>query len=290
MAEPGSTFKIVVCSGALNENIVSLSDQFDCENGAFMYAGRVLHDAHPYGVLSVEEILFHSSNIGAAKVALRMGPTRLSDYIQRYGFGHKTDIALPGEVSGIAHPLAKWNSLSITRIPMGHEVAVTSLQMLMAMNTIANNGIRMKPMIVKSVVDQDGTSIVQYEPERVGQVVSPRACALMTMALRKVVGPDGTAPKADVPGFDVAGKTGTAQKVENGQYVRKYYSSFIGYFPASDPQISILVSLDDPTGGAFYGGSVAGPVFREVAQKVAEYLGMQPQTPQPPAAEVAKLS
>lgn len=291
VAEPGSTFKIVVCSGALNENIVSLSDQFDCENGAFMYAGRVLHDAHPYGVLSVEEILFHSSNIGAAKVALRMGPTRLAEYIQRYGFGHKTDIALPGEVSGIAHPLSKWNSLSITRIPMGHEVAVTSLQMLMAMNTIANNGMRMKPMIVKSVVDQDGTSIVKYEPEQVGQVVSPRACALMTEALRKVVGPDGTAPKAGVPGFDVAGKTGTAQKVENGQYVRKYYSSFIGYFPASDPQISILVSLDDPTsGGAFYGGSVAGPVFREVAEKVAEYLGMQPQAPPTPTAEVAKLS
>jgi cell division protein FtsI/penicillin-binding protein 2 len=290
VAEPGSTFKIVVCSGALNEGIVSLADQFDCENGAFMYAGRILHDAHPYGVLSVEEILFHSSNIGAAKVGLRMGPARLAEYIRRYGFGHKTDIALPGEVSGIAHPLARWNSLSITRIPMGHEIAVTPLQMLMAMNTIANGGMRMKPMIVKSIMDQDGTPVLQYEPQQVGQVVSPRTCMLMATALRKVVGLDGTAPKAGVPGFDVAGKTGTAQKVENGQYVRKYYSSFIGYFPASDPQISILVSLDDPSGGAFYGGSVAGPVFREVAEKVAEYLGIEPQTQQPPQAEVAKLS
>src|SRR5271154_3046211 len=183
VAEPGSTFKIVVCSGALNEGIVSLSDQFDCENGAFMYAGRVLHDAHPYGVLDVEGILFHSSNIGAAKVALRMGPARLAEYIHRYGFGQKTDIALPGEVSGIAHPLAKWNSLSITRLPMGHEVAVTSLQMLMAMNTIANNGMRMKPMIVKSIVSQDGATVLQYQPQAVGPVIAPRTCMLMTTAL-----------------------------------------------------------------------------------------------------------
>jgi cell division protein FtsI/penicillin-binding protein 2 len=286
VAEPGSTFKIVVCSGALNEGLVSLTDQFDCENGAFMYAGRILHDAHPFGVLSVEEILFHSSNIGAAKVGLRMGPSRLADYIHRYGFGHKTGIALPGEVSGIAHPLSRWNSLSITRIPMGHEIAVTPLQMLMALNTIANRGVRMKPQIVKSIVDQDGTSVFQLQPQPVGQVVTPRTCQMMTTALRKVVSPEGTAPKANVEGFDVAGKTGTAQKVENGQYVRKYYSSFIGYFPASDAEISILVSLDDPVGGAFYGGSVAGPVFRAVAEKVAEYLGMEPQTP---PAEVAKI-
>ena len=287
VAEPGSTFKIVVCSGALNEGLVTLDDRFDCENGAFLYAGRILHDAHPFGVLRVEEILFHSSNIGAAKVGLRMGPARLSDYIHRYGFGHKTDIALPGEVSGIAHPLSRWNSLSITRIPMGHEIAVTPLQMLMALNTIANNGVRMKPMIVKSVLDQDGTPVCQYQPQPVGRVITPRASAMMTTALRKVVSPEGTAPKAALEGFDVAGKTGTAQKVENGQYVRKYYSSFIGYFPASDPEISILVSLDDPVGGAYYGGSVAGPVFRAVAEKVAEYLGLEPQTV---PKEMAKLS
>lgn len=287
VAEPGSTFKIVACSGALNEGIVSLRDQFDCENGAFMYAGRVLHDAHPYGVLSVEEILFHSSNIGAAKVGLRMGPAKLYEYVRRYGFGHKTDIALPGEVSGIAHPLARWNGLSITRIPMGHEIAVTPLQMLMALNAIANGGTLMKPMIVKSVDDQDGKPVFQYQPQQVGQVITPRAALLMTTALRKVVTPEGTAPQAAVQNYDVAGKTGTAQKIENGQYVRKYYSSFIGYFPAADPKISILVSLDDPSDGAFYGGSVAGPVFRAVAEKVAQYLGIEPQTPQ---TQVAQLS
>jgi cell division protein FtsI/penicillin-binding protein 2 len=287
VAEPGSTFKVVVCSGALNDGIVTLGDQFDCENGAFMYAGRVLHDAHPFGVLSVEEILFHSSNIGAAKVALRMGPARVYDYVRRYGFGHKTEIALPGEVSGIAHPLSRWNSLSITRIPMGHEIAVTPLQMLMAMNTIANKGVRMKPMIVKSVVNEEGATVLQYQPRAVGPVITPHACELMATALRKVVGPEGTAPKAAVEGFDVAGKTGTAQKIENGQYVRKYYSTFVGYFPASNPEISILVSLDDPVGDVYYGGSVAGPVFRAAAEKVAEYLGMEPQAP---PTEVTKVS
>jgi cell division protein FtsI/penicillin-binding protein 2 len=288
VAEPGSTFKVVVISGALNEGAVNLSDRFDCENGAFIYAGRALHDAHPYGVLSVEEILYHSSNIGAAKVGLQMGPARLYQYVNRYGFGRKTGIALPGEVSGIAHPLSGWSKLSITRIPMGHEVAVTPLQMIMALNAVANGGRLMKPQIIKSLLDPDGKPILQYQPQQVTMCVSPRTSMLMTTALRKVVGPEGTAPKAAVQNFDVAGKTGTAQKVENGQYVNRYYSSFIGYLPAADPEISILVSLDDPAGGAYYGGSVAGPVFRAVAEKVAQYLGLPPQTMD--STKVASLS
>ncbi len=289
MAEPGSTFKIVVCSGALNEGIVSLANRFDCDNGAFLYAGRILHDAHPYGVLSVEEILFHSSNIGAAKVGLRMGASRLASYVSAYGFGRKTGIGLPGEVSGIAHPLNRWNRLSITRIPMGHEIAATPIQMMMAMNAIANGGRLMKPQIIKSVVAETGVPFVTYPPQQVGQPITPRASILMAQALRKVVTPDGTAPKAAVPGYDVAGKTGTAQKIENGQYVRKYYSSFIGYFPASDPEISILVSLDDPAGGAYYGGSVSGPVFRAVAEKVAQYLAISPQAIESDERKVARL-
>jgi cell division protein FtsI/penicillin-binding protein 2 len=277
VAEPGSTFKIVVVAGALNEGIVNLGDRFGCENGAFIYAGRALHDAHPYGVLSVEEILYHSSNIGAAKVALRMGPGRLYDYVSRFGFGRKTGIAIPGEVSGIAHPLSRWSKLSITRIPMGHEIAATPLQMIMALNAVANGGRLMKPQIIKAIVDQDGVSVLKYQPQQIAQSVMARASVLMTTALRKVVTPDGTAPKAAVANYDVAGKTGTAQKIENGQYVNRYYSSFIGYLPAADPEISILVSLDDPAGGAYYGGSVAGPVFRAVAEKVAQYLGIPPQ-------------
>jgi cell division protein FtsI/penicillin-binding protein 2 len=144
----------------------------------------------------------------------------------------------------------------------------------------------MKPMIVKSVSDQDGSPIFQYAPQPVGQVITARAAMFMTTALRKVVTAEGTAPKAAVTGYDVAGKTGTAQKIENGQYVRKYYSSFIGYFPAANPEISILVSLDEPSDGAYYGGSVAGPVFRGVAEKVAQYLGLEPQTPQTQVAQL----
>jgi len=279
VAEPGSTFKVVNISGALNDGTVRLNDTFHCENGAWLYAGRILHDAHPYGPLTVEQILFKSSNIGAAKIAVKMGSARLYEYIHRFGFGRKTGIGLPGEVSGIAHPLNRWTGLSITRIPMGHEIAATPLQMIMAMNAIGNGGRLMKPLIVKRVVDSNGQVIVENHPQQVAQPISPVASAMMTAALRRVPTPDGTAPKAAVDGYDVAGKTGTAQKIENGQYVRKYYSSFIGYLPAADPEISILVSLDDPSGGAYYGGSVSGPVFRRVAEKVVEYLGIPPQKP-----------
>ena len=287
VAEPGSTFKIVVCSGALNDGIVRLSDQFDCHNGAFLYAGRILHDAHPYGILPVEGILYKSSNIGAAVVALKMGQGRLYEYIRRFGFGRKTGIGLPGEVSGIAHPLAKWSGLSITRIPMGHEIAVTPLQMMMAMNAIANGGKLMKPIIVKRVVNAEGRAVLENGPQQVAQCISPGTTALMTTALRRVATPDGTAPKAAVDGYDVAGKTGTAQKIEGGQYVRKYYSSFIGYLPAADPEISILVSLDDPSGAAYYGGTVSGPVFQRVASKVVEYLGLPPTKPLTDSKQVA---
>jgi cell division protein FtsI/penicillin-binding protein 2 len=282
VAEPGSTFKIVVCSGALNEKLIRLSDAFNCESGAWLYAGRILHDAHPYGTLTVEQILFKSSNIGAAKIAvLRLGPARLYEYIRRYGFGKKTGVDLPGEVSGIAHPLARWNPLSISRIPMGHEIAATPIQMLCAMNAICNGGKLMKPYLVKRVVDSTGRVIVEAAPQQVGQPISPTTTAAMTVALRRVTTPEGTAPKAAVDGYDAAGKTGTAQKVEGGQYVNKYYSSFIGYLPSENPELSILVSLDDPSGGAYYGGSVSGPVFQRVASKVVEYLGMLPQKTHP---------
>ena len=290
VAEPGSTFKIVVCSGAMNDGLITLADRFDCERGAWSFAGRVLHDSHPYGVLSVEEILFHSSNIGAAKIGItKLGAARLYSYIRAYGFGHKTGIELPGEVSGIAHPLAKWNPLSISRIPMGHEIAATPIQMMMAMNAIANGGHLLKPTLIKSIVDENNIPVTKFQPQQVGQPITAQVCGLMATALRRVASPEGTAPKAAVKGYDVAGKTGTAEKIENGQYVKKYYSSFIGYLPAADPEISILVSLDNPVGGAYYGGSVAGPVFRGVAEKDTQYLSIPPQFPDVDEKKVAKL-
>lgn len=286
VAEPGSTFKVVTIAGALNDGSVSLQEQFDCENGAFIYAGRALRDAHPYGLLTVDEILYHSSNIGAAKVGLKMGSERMRYYINRFGFGTKTGIALPGEVSGIAHPLSKWTKLSITRIPMGHEIAVTPIQMLMAVNAVANGGRLMRPLVIDSVMDGDGEPLMRYRQQQVAQVIQPRASLQTVSSLRKVVQPGGTARRAALTQYEVAGKTGTAQKVIDGRYASRYYSSFIGFLPATDPEISILVSLDDPQVGGYYGGTVAGPVFREVALAVAQYLGL-PEQPTP--TEVAQL-
>jgi cell division protein FtsI/penicillin-binding protein 2 len=277
VAEPGSTFKVITIAGAVNDRAVNLQDKFDCENGAWLFAGRILHDAHPYGILTVEEIIYKSSNIGAAKIALRIGPSRLHQYIRAFGFGQRTGIALPGEISGIAHPLNRWSKLSISRIPMGHEIASTPLQMIMAVNSVANGGRLMKPQIVKRVEDGGGNVVTEYEPQLRVRCIDPYTTQLMTTALRKVVGEGGTAKRAAVENYEVAGKTGTAQKIENGQYVHKYYSSFVGYLPAGDPQISILVSLDDPSGSSYYGGSVAGPFFKAVAEKSAQYLGIPPQ-------------
>ena len=172
---------------------------------------------------------------------------------------------------------------------MGHEIAATPLQMMMAMNAIANGGHLMKPVIIKSVVDENNVPVAKFQPQQVGQPITLRASILMATALRRVPTSEGTAPKAAVKGYDVAGKTGTAEKIENGQYVKKYYSSFIGYLPAADPEIAILVSLDNPVGGAYYGGSVAGPVFRGVAEKVTQYLSIPPQFSDVDEKKVAKL-
>jgi cell division protein FtsI/penicillin-binding protein 2 len=286
VAEPGSVFKIVPISGALNEGLVSLATRFNCENGAFRYGGRTLHDAHPHGVLSVLEILTVSSNIGAAKVGIALGPERLYRYVQAFDFGKKTGIQLPGEVSGIIWPPNKWSKVSLAQIPMGHGLAVTPIQMLNAMATIANDGIEVRPTIVKGVVDQHGRVVQNFPPVGVKRVLDPRTAASMKHALKTVVlsagqsavdgsvvaTQNGTALRAALSDWVVAGKTGTAWKVENGRYVRKYYSSFIGFLPADRPQLCVLVSIDEPQAGGYYGGTVAGPAFHDIAEKSAAYL------------------
>jgi cell division protein FtsI/penicillin-binding protein 2 len=276
VVEPGSTFKIVVVSGALNDQIVTLNDQFDCEHGHFPYAGRVLHDHEPYGVLSVKGIITKSSNIGAAKIGIKMGQERLYDYIKSYGFGERTGLPLPGEVAGIVHNVKNWSKVSVAQIPMGQGVAVTRLQMLMAMCAIANHGVLMQPMLVDHLQDGDGNIVAQYVPQPVRQVVSESAAKQMVEALKTVVTKDGTAEKAGMTNYVVAGKTGTAQKVENGVYVHgKYVASFIGFFPADDPQVCISIVLDEPKEG-YYGGQVAAPVFHQIAERIASYLNIPP--------------
>ncbi len=274
--EPGSTFKIVVVSGALNERLVSLNDVFDCEHGRFLYAGRPLHDHESYGALSVKNIITKSSNIGAAKIGIRLGEKRLYEYICDYGFGAKTGIPLLGEVAGYVPPTKNWYKVSLAQIPMGHGIAVTRLQMVMAMCAIANGGSLMRPMLVDRLEDRTGNTVVKYSPQRVRQIVSAPTSKLMVTALKTVVTPEGTAPKAALEHYSVAGKTGTAQKAENGAYVRgKYISSFQGFFPADDPQLCIAVVLDEPKHG-YYGGQVAAPVFKRIAQLAANYLNIRP--------------
>jgi cell division protein FtsI/penicillin-binding protein 2 len=274
--EPGSTFKIVVVSGALNEGVVHLNDTFDCEQGHFAYAGRILHDHEPFGILTTESIITKSSNIGAAKIGIKLGQDRLYDYAADYGFGERTGIPLPGEVAGILHPVKDWSKVSIAQIPMGHGVAVTRLQMAMAMCALANDGWLMHPMLVKCLADRDGNVVERYAPQRIRQVVSDAADKEMIEALKTVVSAEGTAPGAAMKDYVVAGKTGTAQKIENGTYATdKYNASFIGFFPADNPQICISIVMDEPKEG-YYGGQVCGPVFREVAERCASYLNIPP--------------
>lgn len=274
--EPGSTFKIVVISGALNDHIVSLNEVFDCEHGHFPFAGRVLHDHEPFGDLSVEQIITKSSNIGAAKVGIKLGADRLYDYIRSFGFGERTGLPLPGEVVGIARPVQDWSKVSVAQIPMGQGVAVTRLQITMAMCAIANGGVLMRPMLVNRLEDEDGNVVVRYSPQPVRRIISQEAAKETVEALKTVVSSEGTAAKAALEHYTVAGKTGTAQKVVNGEYVHgKYVASFIGFFPADDPQLCISIILDQPKEG-YYGGQVAGPVFKEIAERAANYLNIKP--------------
>jgi cell division protein FtsI/penicillin-binding protein 2 len=274
--EPGSTFKIVVVSAALNEQLIRLSDVFHCENGRFPYGGRVLHDHGSYGPLTVEQIITKSSNIGAAKIGIRLGENRLYDYMRQFGFASRTEITLQGEVSGIVHPVKNWSKVSIAQIPMGHGVAVTRLQMAMAMSAVANNGWLMRPMLVDRLEDREGNVVARYTPQRVRQVIRESAARDMVTALKTVVSPDGTAPQAILEHYTVAGKTGTAQKPGPGGYMPgKHIASFIGFFPADNPELCISVVLDEPRQG-YYGGQTAAPIFKQIAERTANYLSIRP--------------
>jgi len=281
MMEPGSTFKIVTAAAALNEKKVRPDTTIFCENGIWNFGGRPLHDHKAYADLSVQDILVKSSNIGAAKLALSIGEQKFYEYIRRFGFGDRTGIELPGEIPGVIRPPQTWSKISITRIPMGHEVGVTPLQMMVAMATIANGGKLVTPRIVKSVTAGDGKTITTFSPTVLRQVISPETAAQVGNALRGVVSDRGTAAAAAVPGFTISGKTGTAQKVDpKGGYEQgKYVVSFSGYLPADHPEFVGIVVLDDAKTSKpelNYGGLVAGPIFSRIAEKAARYLDLQP--------------
>lgn len=276
VVEPGSTFKIVVVSGALNSGVVKLTDQFNCEHGRFIYAGRQLHDHEALDILTTKAIITKSSNIGAAKIGIQLGASNLYNYAWNFGFGQRTGIPLPGEARGMLYPVKSWSEVSIAQIPMGQGVAVTRLQMLDAMAAIANGGWLMEPMIVSRLQQHDGRVVERYAPKRVRQVISEATAKQMIEALKTVATKDGTAAEAALKNYVVAGKTGTAQKAENGGYAPgKYISSFIGFFPADNPELCISVVMDEPKEG-YYGGKVCGPVFREIAERCASYLSIPP--------------
>jgi cell division protein FtsI/penicillin-binding protein 2 len=277
LAEPGSTYKIVVVTGALNEKKVTPTEMFDCEQGHFVFAGRVLRDHERYGLLSVEQIITKSSNIGAAKIGIKMGADMLYRYERGFGFGERTGIELPGERIGLVYAPEHWNKLSISRIPMGQEVAVTPMQMVMAMSAIANGGRLMRPWIVNRLQDENGKVVQQYEPQMVRQVCTEATARQMVAALKTVAATNGTASKAQLENYIVAGKTGTAQKSGGraGYLPGKYFSSFIGFFPADRPELCISVVMDEPRNG-YYGGQAAAPCFHNIGERAAKYLSIRP--------------
>ncbi len=281
MVEPGSTFKIVPVGAALQEGNVKPETIIYCEGGRFPWGGRILNDHHPYGNLSVHDIIVKSSNIGVAKLAIQMGEQRFHEYIRRYGFGEKTGIELPGEISGMVNAPNKWSKLEITRIPMGHSVCVTPIQLARAFAAIANDGVMMKTRIVRSVTDANGGLLRDFPPVRMREVISKAAANKLRDAMVEVVSPRGTAVRASVECFRVAGKTGTAQRVDpNGGYTPgKYVVSFAGFIPANDPRMAVVILLDDArtAPGENYGGLVAAPIFARIAEKAVRYLDLTPE-------------
>ena len=281
--EPGSTYKIIPVGGALNEQIISPDDMVDCSLSTYTVGRKLLKlpkDHHPLGKISLHQVVQKSSNRGAAQVGLKLGADRLYQYSRAFGFGQKTNIGLIGERSGILHKPERWDGLTITRLPMGHAVSVTPMQVHCAMSVIANGGIMMKPKLIAKVYDDFGKTVVPFPPSPLRRVIDENAAEHLNEMLVSVVGNEGTARTAIISGFQVAGKTGTTQKIIDGKYSSNHHvASFSGYFPADNPKAVITVVVDEPNmkkGRLGYGGSVAGPSFRKIANRLISYFGIQP--------------
>jgi cell division protein FtsI (penicillin-binding protein 3) len=274
--EPGSVFKIVTASAALEENKVSESDRFFCENGAYRVASHILHDHTSHGWLTFREVIEQSSNIGTTKVAEMLGPDIVYKYVRLFGCGAKLGIDLPGEINGSIKEPRSWSKTSIGAVPIGQEVGVTALQLAAAISVIANGGQLMTPYIVKEIRDKYGEVIKEFSPVLIRKVISIDTAARMKKILSGVV-ENGTGKLAKVSGFTAAGKTGTAQKLEpNGAYSHsKFIASFIGFAPAEDPVVAIVVTVDEPH-PYYFGGVVAAPVFKNVVHDVLKYLKINP--------------
>ena len=271
--DPGSTFKPFLVAGALEEKTVRESEKFYCEDGNYAVANRVIHEANRkrHGQLSVRDILKYSSNIGAVKIAQKLGKEKFYQYIDSFGFGMKTGIDLPGESPGLVRPVKKWTKVDTATIAFGQGVSVTAIQMIAAMSAIANGGVLMKPYILRSVTDKNNIPIKMYNPTVVRKVVSVETAKRMTNMLTEVVGSaDGTGKNANIVNVAVAGKTGTSQKFDFSRGVyssEKVRTSFMGFFPADNPQVAILVILDEPQRDK-WGGVAAAPVFKSIGEQI----------------------
>lgn len=271
--EPGSVFKAVTASAVLNEGIVNPLEKIYCERGDYNVRRRVLHDYHPYGDLTFKKVISKSSNIGTVKAAMKLGEKKLFKYIKSFGFGEKTGIDIPGEVAGLSRHPDEWSRSDITTIPIGQGIAVTPLQLLAALAVIANDGYLVRPYIVERVTTVEGITIRETTPEIKRKVLRPETCKIMKDILSDVVR-TGTGRKAASEKYEICGKTGTAQKVspDGGYYKDKYYATFIGFAPKEHPQICMVVTTDEPH-PIHFGGSVAAPTFKVIAERVLEYLG-----------------
>lgn len=277
--EPGSTFKTFLVAAAIEEKIVRPGDMFNCENGVYKLADRTIHDTHPFSSLSVSDIIKHSSNIGAAKIGMRLGNDRLFSYLKAFGFGSRTGIDLPGESPGNLRDNKRWYGVDLATISFGQGVSVSAIQLVAAMSAVANGGNLMKPYLVERIMDDGGVEVKKNEPTLVRRVISPETSKKMAKMLVSVTTTGGTGTNAVVDGFSVAGKTGTAQKVDalTHRYGAKRTASFIGFVPAEKPKLTILVVLDEPKTSQ-YGGVVAAPAFKEIAANTLAYLKIAPTT------------
>jgi len=286
--EPGSTFKLVTISGALEEKLTNPQEVFDCQMGSILINGMRIRDSKPHGLLSVSDVLAESSDVGAIKIALRLGEDRFYNYIRAYGFGQQTGIELPGETRGLTKPVSRWSKVSIGAISMGQEIGVSPLQLAAMVSTFANDGVWEGPRIVAATTPpQRAAQTVVFRPEHERRVVSPMTAAEMRQMMRQVV-LHGTGRKAVLEGYTSAGKTGTAQKVDpaTGAYSRtKYVGSFAGFAPLNNPAVTVAVILDSAV-GLHQGGQIAAPVFQRITQQVLEYLHIPHDIELPPSRQV----
>ncbi|MBN1224357.1 MAG: penicillin-binding protein 2 [Candidatus Aminicenantes bacterium] len=269
--DPGSTFKIITASAALETKSVSLNAVFDCSQGAITVPGKVIRDHKKMGVLTFPEVIIHSSNVGTVQIGQKIGEKNLYETIKAFGFGQRTGIDLPAEEQGIFRPIESWTDISLSSLSIGYEISVTAIQMLQAINIVAQKGSVIPPRIVKNAPNQEGADI--DTPHQGQRVLSEETALQMSRMLEGVV-LSGTGTQAQIEGYRVAGKTGTAQKFDPaiGRYsARLHTSSFVGYVPVEDPILSIIVIIDEPK-GVFYGGEVAAPLFRETALQTLRYL------------------